>query len=465
MPVPDPRLAREQQPPGARRRRAVARPTRRRPAASTRAARSSSRARATSRSRCWSVKEGGNVAACHFPLTDEEIAAARARPPPRSVAPRTASPPSDAVRSSPQGTRTAQDAADAIGCEVGQIVKSLVFRRAASGPAARGHQRRQPRRRARARWSAPPSRPTPPSSASAPASRSAACRPSAGPAPRRSSTLVDEDLLAHDEVWAAAGTPTEVFPLTPAELVGARAGASSVSAPDPRCLGNASPAPARGVASVAPQRSTTGGRQCRPGTSRNAPPAGAPSTAAVAILGLARARPGERRPRQPGRPAGHQGRGHRQRRVAPGRPGDRRRRLQRPGQRAGARAGRATGADASTTRAFTGGDRRRRRRACGPRRTSSRSSRRYAKGNEGQLSRDGRSALVTFEHPRRRGRRQGPRRRRSSTRPPRLDQRATRGLRIEQFGDASADKALSQGLRGRLQARPSSSRCRSRCSS
>ena len=26
-------------------------------------------------------------------------------------------------------------------------------------------------------------------------------------------TLVDEDLLAHDEVWAAAGTPTEVFPL------------------------------------------------------------------------------------------------------------------------------------------------------------------------------------------------------------------------------------------------------------
>ena len=32
-------------------------------------------------------------------------------------------------------------------------------------------------------------------------------------------TLVDEDLLAHDEVWAAAGTPTEVFPLSPAELV------------------------------------------------------------------------------------------------------------------------------------------------------------------------------------------------------------------------------------------------------
>jgi prolyl-tRNA editing enzyme YbaK/EbsC (Cys-tRNA(Pro) deacylase) len=32
------------------------------------------------------------------------------------------------VRSFPQGTRTAQAAADAIGCAVGQICKSLVFR-------------------------------------------------------------------------------------------------------------------------------------------------------------------------------------------------------------------------------------------------------------------------------------------------------------------------------------------------
>ena len=32
-------------------------------------------------------------------------------------------------------------------------------------------------------------------------------------------TVVDEDLLAHDVVWAAAGTPRHVFPLTPAELV------------------------------------------------------------------------------------------------------------------------------------------------------------------------------------------------------------------------------------------------------
>jgi prolyl-tRNA editing enzyme YbaK/EbsC (Cys-tRNA(Pro) deacylase) len=30
---------------------------------------------------------------------------------------------------------------------------------------------------------------------------------------------VDEDLLAFDVVWAAAGTPRSVFPLIPAELV------------------------------------------------------------------------------------------------------------------------------------------------------------------------------------------------------------------------------------------------------
>ena len=29
----------------------------------------------------------------------------------------------------------------------------------------------------------------------------------------------DEDLLGYDEIWAAAGTPDAVFPLTPAELL------------------------------------------------------------------------------------------------------------------------------------------------------------------------------------------------------------------------------------------------------
>ena len=31
-------------------------------------------------------------------------------------------------------------------------------------------------------------------------------------------TFIDEDLMAHDTVWAAAGTPNSVFEITPAEL-------------------------------------------------------------------------------------------------------------------------------------------------------------------------------------------------------------------------------------------------------
>jgi prolyl-tRNA editing enzyme YbaK/EbsC (Cys-tRNA(Pro) deacylase) len=39
--------------------------------------------------------------------------------------------------------------------------------------------------------------------------------------------LADRSLLAHDEVWAAAGTPHTVFPMAPEELI-AHAGATVV---------------------------------------------------------------------------------------------------------------------------------------------------------------------------------------------------------------------------------------------
>ncbi|WP_197513073.1 YbaK/EbsC family protein [Acidihalobacter aeolianus] len=38
------------------------------------------------------------------------------------------------VRTFPESTRTAHEAADAIGCEIGQIAKSLIFRDAANDP-------------------------------------------------------------------------------------------------------------------------------------------------------------------------------------------------------------------------------------------------------------------------------------------------------------------------------------------
>ena len=55
----------------------------------------------------------------------------------------------------PQGTRTSRDAADAVGCDVAQIAKSIVFRLDRDGRGARGaarhHERPQPRRRGEGR--------------------------------------------------------------------------------------------------------------------------------------------------------------------------------------------------------------------------------------------------------------------------------------------------------------------------
>ncbi|QEC46705.1 YbaK/EbsC family protein [Baekduia soli] len=44
-------------------------------------------------------------------------------------------------------------------------------------------------------------------------------------------TIVDEDLMAFDVVWAAAGTATRVFPLTPAELLARTGGTVARVAP------------------------------------------------------------------------------------------------------------------------------------------------------------------------------------------------------------------------------------------
>jgi prolyl-tRNA editing enzyme YbaK/EbsC (Cys-tRNA(Pro) deacylase) len=38
-------------------------------------------------------------------------------------------------------------------------------------------------------------------------------------------TAIDEDLTTYDEVWAAAGTPRDVFAVAPADLVRVTGGA------------------------------------------------------------------------------------------------------------------------------------------------------------------------------------------------------------------------------------------------
>jgi prolyl-tRNA editing enzyme YbaK/EbsC (Cys-tRNA(Pro) deacylase) len=123
------------------------------------------------------------------------------------------------VRSFPEGTRTAVDAANAIGCEVAQIVKSLVFRRA-SGSAilvvASGVNRVDERKVEALIGEAI-------GKADADFVRQATGFAIGGVPPaghkRPVETLVDEDLLRYGEVWAAAGTPRDVFATTPDEIV------------------------------------------------------------------------------------------------------------------------------------------------------------------------------------------------------------------------------------------------------
>lgn len=117
-------------------------------------------------------------------------------------------------------TRTATDAASAIGCTVAQIAKSMIFRTTTDGRSVlvitSGSNRVDPAKVA--------------SLIGAPITRADAkfvldmtgfaiggvspvghkCEPL---------TLIDADLLQFSEIWTAAGTPNAVFRLTPADLI------------------------------------------------------------------------------------------------------------------------------------------------------------------------------------------------------------------------------------------------------
>lgn len=127
-----------------------------------------------------------------------------------------------AVEEFPEGTKTAADAADAVGCDVAQIASSLAFRAGedlvvvVTSGANRVSETRlaahldvaveevemaDPDRISETLgWSiggVPPF-----------------CHATAVP------VLFDETLLAHETVWAAAGTPEAVFPMNPEEIRG-----------------------------------------------------------------------------------------------------------------------------------------------------------------------------------------------------------------------------------------------------
>jgi prolyl-tRNA editing enzyme YbaK/EbsC (Cys-tRNA(Pro) deacylase) len=120
----------------------------------------------------------------------------------------------------PQGTRTAADAAAAVGCQVAAIVKSLVFM--ADGRAVlvlTSGSNRVDERRLAAELGASDVR-----KATADEARSATGYAIGGTPPfchtgdGVSATLMDPDLLDHEHVWAAAGTPSAVFPIPPVRL-------------------------------------------------------------------------------------------------------------------------------------------------------------------------------------------------------------------------------------------------------
>jgi prolyl-tRNA editing enzyme YbaK/EbsC (Cys-tRNA(Pro) deacylase) len=119
----------------------------------------------------------------------------------------------------PQGTKTAADAAQAIGCEIGQIVKSLVFM--ADGrpflALTSGSNRADPELLAGLVGSIEVRRANPDEAREATGYAIGGTPPLGHPS--RLLVLVDRDLLSYEVVWAAAGTPDSVFPITPRELL------------------------------------------------------------------------------------------------------------------------------------------------------------------------------------------------------------------------------------------------------
>lgn len=124
----------------------------------------------------------------------------------------------DTIQAFPEGTRSAADAAAAVGCDVAQIAKSIVFR---AGPRAvlviaSGANRvdtvkvaaaiGQPIKRAEGTWV-----------------RDTTGFAIGGVSPVGHLSppilLLDADLMALGEVWAAAGSPQHVFRTSAAELV------------------------------------------------------------------------------------------------------------------------------------------------------------------------------------------------------------------------------------------------------
>ena len=118
-----------------------------------------------------------------------------------------------------ESTRTAQEAADRAGCELGQIVKSLIFRGKTSGKpilVLTSGANRVDEKRIAAYAGEPIGR------AVADFVRAATGFAIGGVPPightQKMETYLDEDFLQHQTIWAAAGMPNAIFELRTEDL-------------------------------------------------------------------------------------------------------------------------------------------------------------------------------------------------------------------------------------------------------
>jgi len=121
------------------------------------------------------------------------------------------------IRTLPDSTRTAVEAAAAVGCSVSEIAKSLVFRASDRAVVAvmSGDNRLDPAKLAAALGEEV-------GRADADFVRAATGFAIGGVPPLGHATpadiFMDEDLFRFDEIWAAAGSPYSVFAIAPARL-------------------------------------------------------------------------------------------------------------------------------------------------------------------------------------------------------------------------------------------------------
>ncbi len=125
----------------------------------------------------------------------------------------------------PDSTRTAKEAAQAVGCQVAQIAKSIIFQ---------GKENKQPvlviasginridETKVKGLIGEKISQAKPEFVREKTGYAIGGVPPLAHNEPI--TTIIDEDLLQYDRIWAAAGTPKAVFRLTPDQLVRATGG-------------------------------------------------------------------------------------------------------------------------------------------------------------------------------------------------------------------------------------------------